>query len=153
MRSVLRIIEKIVVMFITGAAIAFLFAMIVAPGYDEGESGQKQQTQQESIAKWATWDGESEVPRAYAIVYVEKIVRSEYLSGMGEVYGLVRNASPNDFSYIQVSVGVYVDNTKVGSCFANQSHLPARTNWQFTGTCTGLPSSAFQYRVEEVSYW
>ncbi len=153
MRSAIRIIEKIVVLFITGAAIAFLFASLLGAFNRNEGSPSAQTTTEGKIRRWASWDGESEVPRAYVVVYLDDIIRSQYLEGMGEVHGLARNASSDNFSYIQISVGIYVNDTKVGSCYANQTHLAARTSWEFSGTCTGLPSSAFQYRVEDVTYW
>lgn len=150
MRKTLDIIVKGVVLFMVMAIIVVLF---VAHDYSSSSTTSSSSSAGQKIYKWRTWDGESEIPtNAKVVVYLGEIERSAYGS-TATVHGLARNMTSESFNYIQVSIGIYVNDVKHGSCFANETNLSSGTTWEFSGLCTNVPSSAFKYRVDNVTFY
>lgn len=106
------------------------------------------------VQKWATWDMEEEAPNAYVLVVTGDATRNEYIESYGTIHAAVKNRMAKKISYIQVSYGIYSDSgAKLGSCFANESNIPADGIWEFDAACTNLPLTQFHYRVDDVTYW
>lgn len=106
----------------------------------------------EPILEWATWNGEGEAPRAYSVVQLGEFERNSYGS-TGYAHGYFTNRRSNSLMYVQILIGLYVDDVKVGSCFANQNNIAGGGSWRFEALCTSVPSSAFTYRVDDVTSW
>ncbi|WP_324185974.1 FxLYD domain-containing protein [Halococcus agarilyticus] len=49
----------------------------------------------------------------------------------GGVTGLVENRSENEASYVQVEIGFYRDDTKVGDGLDNTNNLPSGAQWEY----------------------
>lgn len=128
---------------------------IIIWGYASKSSSTNIQSQPRiAPAKWATWDGESEIPNAEVIVVTEGYHGSEYLSGTGNMHGMLKNSSGQSLKYAAVTYGIYNQNdTKTGSCLANENYLANGASWEFDALCTGVPAGEFKYKVEDVTYW
>lgn len=100
--------------------------------------------------KWYVWDKES-TPEEADVVIIMGEFTSGY-GGIGTMGGSAKNFTSKTLSYIQITIGLYAGEAKVGSCFANQSYLSPDTYWNFEATCTNS-SSASSYKVEDVTYW
>lgn len=139
--------QKIVKMIGIFCLIGVILIIIVGLGYESAHP--------ESIpSAWATWDGDGELPNAYIVIVNKDAIRSQYASSFGNISGTAYNRTGKKLSYIQLTYGIYSeDGAKLGSCLANETNLPVDTSWEFSALCTGLPNSAYRYRVDEVSYW
>lgn len=109
---------------------------------------------QRSMASWVVWDGEGEPPYAKIIIMNSEATRNTAVPTLGSIHGAASNQTGETLSYIQITYGIYNENgSKVGNCFANDNHLTDTTTWEYDAICSNLPTSAFRYRVEEVTYW
>jgi len=106
-------------------------------------------------AAWAMWDGESEVPNAKLIVTLEKNapIKCSYSYCSMEVSGQVYNNTSSKLSYVQVSIGVYKNGVKVGSCFDNTSYLSPQNTWAFNANCFDVPRDELSYKIEDIAAW
>lgn len=145
---ILRAIKVILLGFCLFLAISFV--IFYAFSFSNSSTPSKQD---DKVREWAIWDGESEIPNANVVVYLDDIKFEGYDGALAYAYGIVHNYMSKTISYIQISVGLYVDNVKMGSCFVNQDHIVPDTSWQFKALCSGVPNSKFQYKVDDVTYW
>lgn len=139
--------------FIVMIILAFIGSL--SDSSNDYSNGSSSEQPFKAIPKWATWDGEGTQPLADVLVTTNNVVRSEYTPSFGNIYGLAYNYTGQKLSYIQIDYGIYNESgdIKLGSCIANQSNLAADTGWNFSAICTNLPSSAFTYKVDDVSYF
>lgn len=113
-----------------------------------------QEQPQTSVREWAVVNRDDPSSTPLAKVYVD-VVEAMGSSSTDNVHirGVVTNNANKDFSYIQVSIGLYTeDNTKVAACFDNMSNLASGSKWEFDMYCTGW-RSATSYQVEQVTYF
>ncbi len=102
--------------------------------------------------KWRAWDGEHEMPNA------DIVVRSDHASGnpyygYGNITGVAFNHSSEDYSYVQLTFGLYNENKqKFGTCLANMNSLRSGQTWAFDATCTDWQSNT-SYMLEDVSFF
>lgn len=130
----------------------FLFQLVMSITPSDGVEASD--SSNSAPAKWATWDGEGEPPKAYIVVVTGGGERNAYITSSANIYGQAYNRTGKKLSYIQISYGIYNESgAKVGSCLANESNLSAETAWEFSALCTNLPSGNVNYKVDDVAYW
>lgn len=106
-----------------------------------------------SPKEWAIWNGKGEMPNANLIVSIDDGIERNGDFGLGTASGTLMNKKKHMLNYVQVSIGLYVDGAKVGSCFDNQSNIAGGGSWKFKAICTNVPQSNFNYRVDDVTSW
>lgn len=112
------------------------------------------QTTANTRMKWARWDNdEDEVPNADVLVRVLEASGSTSYGSSGHIRGGAINNTTKDFSYIQITFGLYSEaGAKFASCLANISSLGSHEIWEFDAYCPEWRSTT-KYKVEEVSYF
>ncbi len=105
-------------------------------------------------AKWAQWESdEDEIPNANVLVRVMEAIGDTSYGGSGHIRGGVINNTTSDFSYVQITFGLYSEaGAKFGTCLANMANLGARQIWEFDAYCPAWRSS-MTYRIDDVTYW
>lgn len=101
-----------------------------------------------------TWrllrDGETTCSNARICIKVDEAKTGNY--GFGSITGRAINNTGKRLSYAQISFGLYKEETKTGSCFANVNYLDAKGTWSFNAVCTDS-GGGDTYKVEDISYW
>lgn len=102
---------------------------------------------------WAPWDGTSvNMPNTKVPVYVTEAAGNTQL-GIGHIKGIARNRTTANFSYIQITFGMYDSvGNKVTTCLANLAGLGIGEDWSFDAACTSWPEDG-SYKIDSVSYY
>lgn len=139
----------------------FLFWFLSSVLSADDNTGSQPRPKEEKVYSWASLSdkqvkalkkGDStNLPKAKVYIYSTSGQGDSY-TGYGNITGLVYNNTASDLSYVQVSIGLYSGNTKIGACLTNTTHVASGTNWSFNAYCSPWVDK-LKYKIEAVSYW
>lgn len=93
------------------------------------------------------------MPNANVVIVVDRAYSQGTYIRTGAITGRALNNTPDQFSYAQITFGIYQNDAKYGSCLANTSYLDSGATWKFEASCINVPDGTWQYKVEGVTYW